>query len=121
MDYYQIMDTAEQLLTLGWTANHEAIDALGRNVAPWDESAVKWCVLGSIKAASYHLDEGGSLYEKAVKYCMTVITSANLAIVKGPYNKGTYVENENDATSQQRAIEMVRRGKELYLKHPVKV
>lgn len=120
VDPLSILEKSVQLLEMGWVASHEAIDKNNHSVLPWDESAVKWCVLGSVRACAYLLDEQNEPFN--TNYIMTVITTANpnLMTKEHHYKQYGYVEDENDHSSQQRAIQMVRNAISFIQKHPPK-
>ncbi len=104
VDPLEVLIKAKALLQHGWVSGHEAITAEGKSCMPWDESAVKWCVLGSVRAADYLLDQDNEPIN--TKYIMSVISISNPAVLSAN-SYGAYVENENDHSSQQRAIQMV--------------
>lgn len=121
VDPYSVLNKSIQLLEMGWVSSHEAVDIDSHNVLPWDESAVRWCVLGSVRACTYLLDQDNEPYN--TNYIMTVITTANPALMTKDhhYKQYGYVEDENDHSSQQRAIQMVRNAMSFIMKHPPKV
>lgn len=122
VDPLQVLNQAIQLLEHGWTPNHEAVDKEGNSCYPWDERAVKWCVLGSVRANTQMLDQTNEEYN--TKYIMSTITIANPSLMK--MNKGYeakdygYVEQENDKSEggQERAVQMVRNAIAFVAKHP---
>jgi len=127
VDPIQVLQRAQQLLEHGWIAGHEALTKDGKSVLPWDERADAWCVLGSVRAVTYLLDEQNE--PQNTQYIMSVISIANPSLlthdVPAQYKHAGYgyVEQENDqsANGQQRAIQMVRNAYHFIVKHPPKV
>lgn len=125
----EVLTRAKQLLEHGWIAGHEAVytseDGSILSCKPWSEKAEKWCVLGSVRAATYMLDPENEPFN--TKYIMSAISIANPGILSANISNGAisdswgYVQHTNDHTNQQRAIQMVTKGLIHLTKHPPKI
>jgi hypothetical protein len=65
------------LIKSGWIKGYEAVTAEGHTCAPESEEAVKWCVIGSWKAA-IHYEPELVPHDYMYKYMNTLWNTANL-------------------------------------------
>lgn len=72
-----VYDRSYQLIKSGWIKGYEAVNADGHSVAAESEEAVKWCVIGSWKAA-IHYEPELVPHDYMYKYMETLWNTANL-------------------------------------------
>jgi hypothetical protein len=46
----KILEKVRKKLENGWCQGHLALDEQGRDVFPWDEKAICWCLYGAIES-----------------------------------------------------------------------
>lgn len=117
----EIFSTAKQLIQMGWTRNHEALDANDKDCEPEDERAVKWCTVGSWKAVLKY--ESEDIKPWYLKYLAGLWNSANMHIqtqsetVHSPGYYGVEVNNDVHAT-QESIVAMFVNTLEFLERHP---
>lgn len=114
--YYEILDSAQQLLKSGWTNHFYAVDSNGKPVDPHSDLAVKYCTRGALEAIAYYEPDP----QGVIKYCVSIINAANPDVLNEDLTPKTNIfaiEILNDSKNQEYAINMLERAKNFLVKH----
>lgn len=92
----EILNAAADLCERGWTQGDFAVNADGRVSAPWDKSAVAWCVIGAVRSCTKDAWD---------------VTNA-IALLHGYVGQNVSAWNDTPGRTQAEVVETLRKAAE---------
>lgn len=114
----EVLSRARQLIASGWVKHTLAVDEHGTGVAPESERAVKWCVIGSFKAAIHYEPDQLVPHGYMEKYLSSLWNTANLNYMIDIKHGEIPVVNDYKIQTQEQIVRLFDKTISLVQKQP---
>lgn len=113
----EVYQRARDMIANGWVQHAEAVDADNQRVAPHDERAVKWCVIGSWKGAIYY-EPTLVPHDYMYKYLETLWNACNLNYMISMQHPNPPQLNDSSKTDHATIVRCFDKVIAHLIKHP---